>query len=96
MEKQQVAWKEYCAECWLKELHKSLNTCTGCRDITEILSKTALKTIQSYDHSSRNPDVFFFFPLFLCCLSFYQTTTFLTGSKSSCCRGQINIHLHVL
>ena len=45
--KQPVAWKEYCAEYWLKELQDSMDRCNGCRDITEILLKTALNTIQS-------------------------------------------------
>ena len=27
--KQPVAWKEYCAEFWLKELQKSMVRCTG-------------------------------------------------------------------
>ena len=45
--KQQVAWKEYCAEYWLKELQKSMDRCTGHQNITEILLKTALNTIQS-------------------------------------------------
>ena len=39
--KQQVHWKEYCAEYWLKELQES----TGRRDKTEILLKTALNAI---------------------------------------------------
>ena len=47
VEKQPVAWKEYCAEYWLKELQESTDRCTGRRDITEILLKTALNTIQS-------------------------------------------------
>ena len=47
--KHPVAWKEYCAEYWLKELQESMNRCTGRRDITEILLKTALNTIQSTD-----------------------------------------------
>ena len=47
MGKQPVAWKEYCAEHWLKELQGSMDRCTGLRDITEILLKTALNTIQS-------------------------------------------------
>ena len=33
-------------EC-LKELQESMNMCTGCRDITEILLKTVFNTIQS-------------------------------------------------
>ena len=45
--KQSVAWKEYCAEYWLKELQESKDKCTGRLDITEILLKTALNTIQS-------------------------------------------------
>ena len=44
--KQTVAWKEYCAEYWLKELQESMDRCTGRRDITEILLKKALNTIQ--------------------------------------------------
>ena len=42
--KHPVAWKEYCAEYWLKELQER---CTGLRDITEILLKMASNTIQS-------------------------------------------------
>ena len=45
--KQPVAWKECCAENWLKELQESIDRCTGHRDITEILLKMALNTIQS-------------------------------------------------
>ena len=45
--KQSVAWKEYCAEYCLKELQESMDRCTGCRNITEILLKTVLNTIQS-------------------------------------------------
>ena len=44
--KQPVAWKEYCAEYWLKELQESMDRCYGSNDITEILLKTALNTIQ--------------------------------------------------
>ena len=47
VEKQAVAWKEYYAEYWLKQLQKSMDRCTGHHDITEILLKTALNTIQS-------------------------------------------------
>ena len=32
--KQPVAWKEYCAEYWLKELQESMDRCAGRRDIT--------------------------------------------------------------
>ena len=49
--KQPVDWKEYCAEYWLKELQESMDRCTGRRDITEILLKTALNTIQSINQS---------------------------------------------
>ena len=35
--KQPVAWKEYCLEYWLKELQESMDRCTGCCNITEIL-----------------------------------------------------------
>ena len=48
--KQPVAWKEYWAEYWLKELQESIDRCTGRRDITEILLKSALNTIQSISH----------------------------------------------
>ena len=44
--KQTVAWTEYCAEYWLKELQESMDRCTGRRDITEILLNTALNTVQ--------------------------------------------------
>ena len=51
--KQQVVWKEYCVEYWLKELQETMDKCTGHRDITEILLKTALNTIQ-YIQSKRD------------------------------------------
>ena len=47
MGKQPVAWKEYCAEYCLKKLQDSMNRCTGRRDITEILLKTALNNQSS-------------------------------------------------
>ena len=45
--KEPVAWKEDCAEYWIKELQESMDRCTGRRDMTEILLKTALNSIQS-------------------------------------------------
>ena len=45
--KQPVAWKEYCAEDWLKELQESMDRCTGNHDITERLLKTALTLSQT-------------------------------------------------
>ena len=39
-----MAWKEYCAEYWLKELKGSVDRCTGLRDKTEILLQRALNT----------------------------------------------------
>ena len=42
--KQPVAWKEYCADYWLKELQENMDKCTGRRDISEILLKTALNS----------------------------------------------------
>ena len=50
--KQPVAWKEYCAEYWFKELQESMDRCTGRRDITEmhVLLKTTLNTNQSVTH----------------------------------------------
>ena len=47
-----MALKEYCAEYWLKELQESIDKCTGCCDIFEILLKMALNTIQSINQSS--------------------------------------------
>ena len=44
-----MAWKEKYAEYWVKELQESMDWCTGCRDITEILFKMVLNTIQSYN-----------------------------------------------
>ena len=44
--KQPVAWKEYCAEYWLKELQESMDKFTGRLDITDTLLKTALNTVQ--------------------------------------------------
>ena len=44
--KQQVAWKEYRAEYWLKELQESTDRCNGHCNITEILLKM-LNTCQS-------------------------------------------------
>ena len=43
-------WKEYCTVYWLKELLESINRCTGCRDISKILLKMALDTIQSINY----------------------------------------------
>ena len=43
----QWLWEEYCAEYWLKELLESMDGCTGCQDITKILFKMSLNTIQS-------------------------------------------------
>ena len=45
--KQQVAWKEYCAEYWLKDLQESMDRCTCSREVTEILLKTALTLSQT-------------------------------------------------
>ena len=45
--KQPVAWNEYCAGYWIKELQESIDRCTGRRDIIEILLKTAFNTIHS-------------------------------------------------
>ena len=45
--KQPVAWKECCAVYWSKELDESMDRCADRRDLTEILLKAALNTIQS-------------------------------------------------
>ena len=42
-----VAWIEYCSEYWLKELQESMDRCTSHRNITKILLKTTLNTVQS-------------------------------------------------
>ena len=49
--KQPVAWKEYFAEYSLKELQERMDRCTGCSDITEILLKMTLNTIQSINQT---------------------------------------------
>ena len=41
--KQPVAWKEYCAKYGLKELQESMDRCTGCRNITELLLQNSVK-----------------------------------------------------
>ena len=51
--KQQVAWKEYCAEYWLKELQESMDRCTGHCNIAEILLKMVLNII--HNQSSITP-----------------------------------------
>ena len=51
--KQPVAWKEYCAEHWLNELQESMGRCTSRRDLTEILLKTVLNTIQSNNQPNK-------------------------------------------
>ena len=50
--KQPVAWKEYCAEYWLKKLQESMDKFTGRRDITDTPLKTALHTTQPFSLSS--------------------------------------------
>ena len=47
VEKQSVAWKEYCAEYWLKKSRKAwiVARSTFRRDIIEIMLKTALNSI---------------------------------------------------
>ena len=52
--KQSVAWEEQYEEHWLKELQKSMDMCTKCCNITEIMLKTELNTTQSSNN-------FFFF-----------------------------------
>ena len=52
--KQLVAWKQYCAEYWLKEFQESMGRCTGRHDIYEIMLKKALNTIQSINQSTNS------------------------------------------
>ena len=51
--KQSLAWRENCAEYWLKRNSRqaSENGCTGFHNITEIMLKMALNTIQSINHN---------------------------------------------
>ena len=50
--KQPVAWKDYCADYWLKELQGNMDRYSGLRDITEIWLNTVLNTItQSINQS---------------------------------------------
>ena len=51
--KQPVAWKEYCAEYWLKDCQESMDRCTGRRNKTEILLKMPFNTLQSINHPFR-------------------------------------------
>ena len=39
--------KQLVAEYWLKELQESMDWCTGRRDISEVMLKTPLNTLQS-------------------------------------------------
>ena len=39
--KQPVAWKEYCAEYWLKELQEGMDRCTCHCNVSEMLLKMA-------------------------------------------------------
>ena len=50
VEKQPVAWKKYCAEYCLTELKEFMDSCTGHCNITEILFKAALNSIQSINY----------------------------------------------
>ena len=52
--KQPVAWKEYCAEYWLKELHESMDWCTSRRDITEILLIKSFYTYKDLENKTNN------------------------------------------
>ena len=54
--KQPVAWKEYCAEYWLKERQESMDRCNGLYNITETL-KTASHSIQSVNQSRIQTDL---------------------------------------
>ena len=59
--KQPLAWKECCAEYWLKEIQESMDWCTGHLDITGILLKMVLNNIESINRSN----VLHFWLLFL-------------------------------
>ena len=79
--KQPVAWKEYFAEYWLKELQKSMDRCTGCHNITEILLKMALNTIQSINQAT-NPSVYRVWPMIVFILSLVLVYCHLTFGMS--------------
>ena len=44
--KQLVAGKEYCTKHWLKKMRKIMDRCIGHGNVTEIMLKKALNTIQ--------------------------------------------------
>ena len=49
--KQPVALKEYCVEYWLEKEHReSMDRCTACSAIAEILLKMELNTMQSISY----------------------------------------------
>ena len=54
--KQPVAKKECCVESCLKDFQESMNRCTGCCNITVILLKIALNTIQSNNRKRKDYD----------------------------------------
>ena len=49
--KQPVARKEYCTEFWSEDFQESMGRCTGCYDVSEIMFKTALNTIQQISYT---------------------------------------------
>ena len=95
MRKQPVAWKEYCAEHWLKELQESMDRCTGHRDITETLLITVLDTIQSIICLPKTDIVVNFEPHLTChlgrFLTHYQMTNFRLFQIERVCRPQFQI-----
>ena len=54
VKKQSVAWRKHCEQYWLKELLEGMDRCSGCCDITEILLKMTINTIQSIDFWNSN------------------------------------------
>ena len=49
--KQPLALEEYCAGYWPKELLESMDRCTGCHDVTDILLIFAFNTMHSINCS---------------------------------------------
>ena len=88
---QQVVWKEYCAEYWLKELQES--TCRHA--ITEILLKTALNTINlSINHLRPYHSVLVSYSPFRTIPTFPSIEKNLKKAKQQAegCRYHVNVH----
>ena len=91
--KQPVAWKEYCVECWLKELQESLDRCNGCSNISEMLLKNGVKhhSIISYKCLITVQPVHSMHSLPVRALTLSQTTNFRPFQIQRVCRRQFQM-----